>query len=288
MKKYPNIFIIILNYNRREYLKKCLDSVFRIAYPDFEVVLVDNNSNDGSLEMARAGYSRSVFIKNEENLGFSAGNNVGIKYALERMADWVLLLNNDTRVKSNFLSALVETAESDPEIGIASPLIFDGHTGKVWFSGGKIDWLRMKTVHQSEIKAEDNFATDFISGCAMMVKKDVFQKIGLLDEDFFLYWEDADFSWRAKKAGFKTAVSASSWIDHFERKDGESGNKIYWLVLSGLMFFQKNTHSFFLKSWISLYTRLRRIKNLIDVELRKSKSAKLVQKAYEDFSRLRM
>lgn len=285
MEKYPKVFIIILNYNRRDCLKKCLDSVFKITYPNFEVVLVDNNSSDGSFEMARTGYSRAVFIKNEENLGYSAGNNVGIKYALERMADFVLLLNNDTEVRSNFLENLVEAAGKSEKIGIISPLIFDGYSGKVWFSGGKIDWLRMKTVHDTEIKAGDNFETDFISGCAMLVKKEVFRKIGLLDEDFFLYWEDADFSFRAKKAGFSMSVSALSWIDHFERKENNSKNKIYWLVLSGLMFFKKNTDKAFQKYWIAFYVYLRRIKNLIDVEFRKNKNARAVQEAYEDFFR---
>lgn len=285
MKKYPKVFIIILNYNRRDCLKKCLDSVFKITYPNFEVVLVDNNSNDGSFEMARTGYSRAVFIKNEENLGYSAGNNVGIKYALERMADFVLLLNNDTEVRSNFLENLVEAAGKNEKIGIMSPLIFDGYGGKVWFSGGKIDWLKMKTVHDTEIKAGDNFETDFISGCAMLVKKEVFGKIGLLDEDFFLYWEDADFSLRAKRAGFSMGVSALSWIDHFERKEHDSKNKIYWLVISGLMFFKKNAEKSLQKYWITFYVYLRRIKNLIDVEFRKNKNARAVQKAYEDFFR---
>jgi GT2 family glycosyltransferase len=288
MEKYPKVFVVLLSYNRKNRLKKCLDSLFKVDYPNYSVVVVDNNSTDGSLEMAMAGYSRSVFIRNEENLGYAAGNNTGIKYALERGADYILLLNNDTEVRVNFLKKLIELAESDPKIGIVSPLIFDGYSGKVWFSGGKIDWLKMKTSHKSEIKTWDDFDTDFISGCSMMVKKEVFGKIGLLDEDFYLYWEDADFSFRAKKAGFKIGVAMSSWIDHFERKDNETVNKVYWLVLSGLIFFKKNTPSAVLKLWIALYTFFRKIKNLIDVEFRKSKNSKLVQKAYGDFNRLQI
>lgn len=284
MEKYPKVFIIILNYNRRDRLKKCLDSIFKINYPNYEVVLVDNNSTDGSLEMARAGYSRSVFIKNEENIGYSAGNNVGIRYALERMADYVLLLNNDTEVKSDFLLKLIEESEKNSQVGILSPVVFSGLSGKVWFSGGKIDWLRMKTIHQRELQDKNNFETEFISGCAMLVKKDVFRKIGLLDDDFFLYWEDADFSLRAKRAGFKIGVVMSSWIDHYEREESGSENKIYWLVLSGLMFFKKNSKAFF-RYWAIFYVKLRRIKNFIDVQLKRNKYAKVVQKAYGDFKR---
>jgi GT2 family glycosyltransferase len=286
MENYPKVFIVILNYNRKERLKKCLDSVFQINYPNFEVIIVDNNSDDGSFEMAKNSYSRSILIKNEANLGYSAGNNIGIRYALERMADYVLLLNNDTEVKANFLSGLVEVAEGDPQVGILSPLIFDGYSGKVWFSGGKIDWLRMKTIHCSEITAGNNFATDFITGCAMLVKKEVFKKIGLLDEDFFLYWEDADFSLRAKRSDFKIGVAILSWINHFERREGETGNKIYWLVLSGLIFFKKNSLGF-MKIWTPFYIWLRRLKNSIDIEFGKNKNAKFVQKAYGDFESIK-
>jgi GT2 family glycosyltransferase len=283
MEKFPKVFIVILSYNRKDRLKKCLDSVFQISYPNFEVIIVDNNSSDGSFEMARTGYSRSVFIRNEKNIGYSAGNNAGIRYALERMADYVLLLNNDTEVKPAFLSKLVEAAEKDQRIGIVSPLIFDGYSGKVWFSGGRIDWLKMKAINLTEIRAENNFDTDFISGCAMLVKKEVFKKAGLLDEDFFLYWEDVDFSLRAKRKEFKIGVVASSWIDHFEKKENGQ-NKVYWLVLSGLIFFKKNSE-FFLGCWVIFYTYLRRLKNFIDVEIIKTEYAKTVQKAYGDFDR---
>lgn len=283
MKKYPKVFIVILNYNRKECLKKCLASVYKIGYPNFEVVLVDNNSTDGSLEMAMTGYSRFIFVKNEENLGYAAGNNKGIRYALERMADYVLLLNNDVEVRENFLDCLIEEAENNPRVGILSPLVFDGYSGKVWFSGGKIDWLRMKTVHETEIKSDNNFESDFISGCAMLVKKEVFKRAGLLDEDFFLYWEDADFSFRAKQAGFKLKVAISSWVDHYERKKSRSNTKTYWLVLSGLVFFKKNSGTY-MKYWIAVYTYLRRFKNLIDVEFRRNEQAKIVQKAYDDFN----
>lgn len=284
MKNCPKVSIIILNYNRKERLKKCLDSIFQISYPNFEVVIVDNNSNDGSFEMAKTGYSRAVLIKNEKNIGYSSGNNVGIRYALERMTDYILLLNNDTEVKPTFLSRLVGVAENNPQIGILSPLIFDGYSGKVWFSGGKIDWIKMKAINLSEIRAEDNFDTDFISGCAMLVRKEVFGKAGLFDEDFFLYWEDVDFSLRAKRSGFKIGVAASSWINHFERKESSSNNKVYWLVLSGLIFFKKNS-SGFMKYWIVFYVYIRRLKNAVDNMFKKTKKVRLVQKAYEDFDR---
>lgn len=287
MEKYPKVFIVILNYNGREVLKNCLLSVFKIDYPDFEIVLVDNNSTDGSFEAAKAGFSKLNFIKNEENLGFSAGNNVGIRFALERMADYVLLLNNDTQVEKDFLLRLVKIGEKNERIGLLSPLIFNGYTRQVWFSGGVISWLRMKAINQKTVKTLDYYESSFLTGCAVLVKKQVFKAIGLLDEDYFLYWEDADFSWRSHQAGFKNVVVTSSWVYHFERSEQNKKNKTYWLVISGLIFFKKNTPSW-LRPWIKIFLILRKTKNFIDNLFGRNELAPSVKKAYQDFKNAKL
>lgn len=280
MEKYPKIFIVILNYNGRKVLSRCLRSVFQTDYPDFKVVLVDNNSSDSSLEMARSNFPKAFFIKNEENLGFSAGNNVGIKFSLERGADYVLLLNYDTEVRKDFLKKLIVCSFQNGSWGILSPVIFKGDSDQIWFGGGKIDWLRMKIKHDTKIKSRSCRESAFISGCAMLVKAEVFKKIGLLDEDFFLYWEDADFGVRARKAGFKLGVVFSSQARHFEKE--ETAQKIYWLVLSGLVFFKKNA-PLWLKLWVSFYVFLRKFKNKLDLRFRENEDALMVKKAYDDF-----
>jgi hypothetical protein len=282
MKQFPKVNIVVLNYNGKDCLRQCLTSLFCLDYPNLEVVVVDNASDDGSLEAARLDFSRVTYIKNEQNLGFSAGNNVGIKYSLEKMADFVLLLNNDTEVEKAFLTKLVNRALSNSNIGIFSPLIFFRETEQAWFSGGRIDWLRMKSLHNKESLKQDFSDTDFISGCAMLVRKEVFAKIGLLDEDFFLYWEDADFSVRAKRAGFGLLVVADSVIRHFEKSEKNKKNKTYWLVLSGLLFFQKNAKNW-LKTWNYVYILLRRLKNWNDVRKNRTELCLAVQKAYRDF-----
>jgi hypothetical protein len=284
--QYPKVSIVVLNYNGKDCLKKCLTSLFCLDYANFEVVVVDNNSQDGSLEAARQNFSRATFIKNECNLGFSGGNNVGIKYSLEKMADFVLLLNNDTEVEKEFLGRLIKNALIHKEAGIFSPLIFSGDGKSVWFSGGKIDWLRMKAVNEKELIENNQTNPDFISGCAMLVRAEVFSKVGLLDEDFFLYWEDVDFSVRAKKAGFSLLVVASSHICHFEKSEDVKKNKIYWLVLSGLLFFDKNA-SRELRLWVFVYVFLRKIKNWRDVRKRGSEIDLAVKKAYIDFEKLK-
>jgi GT2 family glycosyltransferase len=287
MTNYPKVFIIILNYNGKEVIKKCLASVFKLNYPNFEVVLVDNNSTDGSLELAKTNFSKATFIKNTENLGYAMGNNIGIRFALERAADFVLLLNNDTEVDRDFLTKLMEVAQKDGQIGVLSPVIFAGDTKKIWFSGGKIDWLKMRTRHLQKNKTEEYFESEFITGCSMLIRATVFKKIGLLDEDFFLYWEDVDFSFRVKKAGFKNVVVSASWINHFEKSEKQKVQKIYWLVISGLIFFKKNTTGW-LKFWIKGYFSVRKIKNWLDVKFKKDELSLAVQRAYKDFKKFSM
>lgn len=282
MQNYPKVFIIVLNYNGKNVIKKCLSSVFKLDYPNFEVVLVDNNSKDGSFEVAKTNFSRAIFIKNEENLGFSTGCNVGIKFALERMADYVMLLNNDTEVEKDCLGKLITVGESEKPIGILSPVIFNGVNRQVWFSGGKLHWLTMKAVHSQQIKTEDFYVSDFITGCAMLIKRQVLKEIGLFDEDYFLYWEDVDLSWRAKKAGFKNVVVTASWVYHLEESEKNKNEKVYWLVISGLIFFKKNA-PFLWKPWVKTYLFLRKVKNWVDVIFKRNELANAVRRAYRDF-----
>jgi len=287
MNNQPKVFIVVLNYNGGHFIKKCLASVFKNDYPNFEVVVVDNNSTDGSLEMAKSNFSKANFIKNEENLGFAVGNNVGIRFSLERMADYICLLNNDAEVEKDFIERLVEALEKpvrsgEPEAGIAGPVVFNGENKQVWFSRGKIKWLTMKAIHSVKFETKNIYRSDFISGCAMMIKAEVFNEIGLLDEDFFLYWEDVDFCYRAKKAGFKSIIATSAWAYHFEKSQGNLENKTYWLVVSGLTFFKKNA-PLILRPWIFSYTFLRRSKNRWDLLRGKNSLAPIVKKAYKDF-----
>lgn len=283
MKAYPKVFIVVLNFNGRDVIKNCLRSIFKSSYPSFEVVLVDNNSSDDSFEIARVNFSKAYFIKNEENLGFSAGNNIGIRFALERKADYIFLLNNDTEMEADCLSRLVEAAEKLGETpGIFSPVIFKGDSREVWFSGGKIRWLQMKTEHYSGIKTQEFYESGFISGCAMLIPRKVFEIIGLLDEDYFLYWEDADFSYRAERAGFRNYIVSSAWLYHFEKSEERRRNKVYWLVISGLTFFKKNS-PVWLKPYLAFYLFLRKTKNFFDLKIFKKENAEIVNKAYRDF-----
>ncbi|GBE16975.1 N-acetylglucosaminyl-diphospho-decaprenol L-rhamnosyltransferase [bacterium BMS3Abin15] len=283
MVNSPKIFIIILNYNGESTIKQCLNSVFQMDYPNFEVVVVDNNSSDGSLELAKGFFPKAHFIKNEKNVGFAAGNNVGVRFALEKMADYVFLLNNDALIKKDTLLKLVDAAEKDKNAGVVGPVIFKGNTDDIWFAGGEIKWLTMRAVHDnSGVNSRVNsFKTQYVSGCAMLIKKEVLKKTGLLSEDFFLYYEDVDFCVQAEKNGFYSLIVPGAEVFHFEKSEQNKKSKTYWLVISGLIFFKKNT-PLFLKLWMYFYLFLRKRKNKKDVK-NNNELAREVQRAYNDY-----
>lgn len=283
-KKFPKIFVIILNFNGIKTLADCLGSVFQSDYPNFEIVVVDNDSNDGSFEQARNQFSRVHFIKNSQNIGFSKGNNIGIRYALEKFADYVFILNNDTIIERSTISSLEKFARLNPNAGVISPLIFDNNN-EIWFAGGKISWRKMKTEHVLKFPSQETCSTEYISGCAMFVKKEVFKKAGLFDERFFLYYEDADFSVRAKKSGYMLIICCFSQIKHLEQSKTANPEKIYWLVLSALLFFKTHA-SFSKKLWFFFYISARKIKNFYNIYFTNNPDALRVRKAYKDFKKI--
>lgn len=281
----PKVFVIVLNFNGIKTLPDCLNAVFQSDYPNLEVVVVDNNSKDGSLEQARLRYSRAHFIKNSSNVGFSKGNNIGIRYALEKFADYIFLLNNDAIIEKETLSLLLQALDMNASASIVSPIILKNDNKTIWFAGGTINWRKMRTGHVEEALSDSPYKSEYLSGCAMLIKKEVFKKIGLFDERFFLYYEDADFSLRARKANFELLVEPKSHIKHLEQSNTENPNKNYWLVLSGLLFFKIHA-SFFQKIWICPYLLLRKIKNFYDFHISKSSAALNVYKAYKDYKKL--
>lgn len=212
--------IIILQYNNSGDTLKCLESVNKLNYSDFGVVVVDNNSQPEHIERAKNKVaelgSRFYFLQSDNNLGYSGGNNLGIKRALENSADYILILNNDTTLPPDTLSRLVKRANESDFIGILTPALDEGD--KVAY-GGKIKWLASELAHNYQFdKPEigpDIWGTNiYIPGTAMLIKRKVFEKIGFLDERYFLYFEDADFSVRAANAGLKLIICPEISIKH--------------------------------------------------------------------------
>lgn len=282
----PKLFVIVLNYNGKDTLPACLASVYQSDYSNFEVVVVDNNSKDGSFEAAKNQFSRAHFIRSPQNIGFAKGNNLGLRFALEKFADFVLLLNNDAFLQKNTLSMLLEAAQEKKSPAIFNPLIVNKNDQKIWFAGGEIKWLQMKNVHLTKTTAAKIYPTQYCTGCAMLVSKEIFKKIGLFDERYFLYYEDADFSVRALKAGFGLFICPSAKVSHAEQSCAKNKTKVYWLVLSGLLFFSTNGASP-QRIWFFFYFLLRKFKNLYLIVFEPSLEATQVQQAFQAFKKLK-
>lgn len=240
--QYPKVGIVILQYNNSADSIECLKSVVRSSYPALDIFLVDNGSDKPqldiiSLHLNQLNDERVILIKNDRNLGFSGGNNVGIKKALSYGVDYVLILNNDATISQDLVEKLVIFAQTHEDAGIIGPAINEGG-GLVY--GGKIDWLKAELTHNKEKLSTDNF---YISGACMLVSREVFENISLFDEKFFLYFEDADFCVRARKNHFKLAIVDDTIINH---RVSASTSRLGPSVL--LRYHYRNAHLFNVKN----------------------------------------
>lgn len=297
----PKVFIIILNWNGWKDTIECLKSLEKLDYPNYEIIVVDNNSTDNSAEKLREYINSNIrvnqrsnpresastslqmrqtrdaslqiiLITNESNLGFAGGNNVGIKYILESRTknyepgvnnEYILLLNNDTIVDKNFLQELVGVGESDKKIGILGPLIYYyDESKKIQFGGGKIEkfmtrgvHMRLNEIDQGQFSDVDYSIVDYYTGCALMIKKEVIDKIGLMPEDYFLYYEDVAWNLKAKKAGYFSVIVPKSKIWHKVSASAKQGSPsyIYYHSRNGLLLAKRNA-PFFIRQMAYLYS----------------------------------
>jgi GT2 family glycosyltransferase len=216
----PRIFIVILNWNGRKDTLECLRSVEKINYFSFQTIVVDNGSTDGSADAIRAQFPKIALLEEKENLGFAGGNNVGIRHALQAGAEAVLLLNNDTCVDPHLLTHFAEQLKSHPQAGIlgATILLYDekeklDHLGGFWNKKkAAFDFVgHRETLSEKHAKVQE---LEYVCGACILIRRDVFEKIGLLEPRFFLIWEEADFCFRAKNEGFLVLTSPSAKIWH--------------------------------------------------------------------------
>lgn len=208
--------VVVLNWNGEEVTPRCLDSLLASACPPDRIVVVDNASTDGSADLIRGRYPQVVLIENDSNLGFAEGNNVGIRCLLEREFDLVLLLNNDAMVEPECLCELKRAAETHPAAAYGATIHEVAAPGRLWYAGGSIDRLTLDARHETFAAESPRAArpTDFITGCCAMFRSDAVRRIGLLDGDFFAYYEDLDWCLRAKAAGERLYYVPAAVIRH--------------------------------------------------------------------------
>lgn len=228
---WPKVSIIILNWNGLEDTIECLESLKKITYPNYEVIVVDNGSEGNDAQVLREKFGDYIhLIQNNKNYGFCEGNNIAIRYVLSNSSpDYILLLNNDTVVDQEFLTELVRVAEGHLAIGIAGPKVyFYSEPKKLQFTRAKIELGKGRVVRigAGEIDSgqyETIEETDYCPGSCFIIKREVIQRIGMLDVNYFAYWEETDYCQRAKGEGFRLVYCPQAKVWH---KVSSSSKKI--------------------------------------------------------------
>lgn len=227
------IAIVIVNYNNWKDTEECLCSLPK----DKTLLKIIVNQNTKESPQPSKKYSDTKIITLNKNIGFAAANNIGIRLALRKNIPYVFLLNNDTVIFKDTLTKLYSLMETRPNCGIASPVnYFYQQKNKVAFSGGKINYLSAMTPHYSD-KPTKNRPTAFITGAAMLIRSSLFKKIGLMAEDYFLYYEDADLCQKAKTAGAELWIVANASILHKVSQTAYYNPFIYYYCQRNRLYF---------------------------------------------------
>jgi GT2 family glycosyltransferase len=254
------VAIIVLTWNQRDFALDCLASLAELDYPAerLQIIVVDNGSIDGTAQAVEEQYCRAgelsvTVLVNDENLGFAEGNNVGIRRALEGDAEYVMLLNNDTAVDPFMLNELLAVTESSPRVGIVGPkMLYFDEPDRIWCAGNQLDWRSGESI-RLQAEQRDNGAegqradelpreADFITACAIFLRRQVIEEIGLLDPRFFIYYEETDWCMRARAAGWQILYvpRARMWHKVSAAMGTTSPATAYYMSRNVLLFVAKN------------------------------------------------
>ncbi len=251
----PRAFIVVLNWNLPVDTIECVESCRKQNYENYQTVIVDNGSADDSVQRFQKHFSDVKIIANPENLGYAGGNNVGLRYALNEGADFILLLNNDITVEPDCLSKLIETALQHPEAGMLAPkvLYYDDHA-VINSLGTSMDWLRVRP-HLGEYNQVDRgqfrgvLKKDILMGCGILISKQTIERIGLIDEKFFIFHEEADWCLRNLRSGSVNLVVPEAVIYHKESKTMKKYSTLtHYYSTRNFLYFTKKNASFL--NWI--------------------------------------
>ena len=273
----PSVYVILLNYCGARDTVACLESLKKLDYPDFKIIVVDNASPDDSVAVLKKAQSAHEFLlfESHENGGYSAGNNVGIQFVMERHANddahkqpYLWLLNNDTTVEPNSLSMLVAEAQKTGGL-VGSLLLYPDRTYQQ--VGTVINWTTGSTKGIPEKDLQDGMRVECLTGASMLIPMQVLRKIGMLDESFFLYFEDAEFCLRAAQRNFYCTLALRSRV--FHKEGATTGKK----SLNTQYYFHRNRMKVLSmyatasqKITISLYTRFRMLRSVVKCRLKPS------------------
>ena len=265
---HPKIHLIVLNWNDKELSGKCLSSIEKVSYPNYKVLIVDNNSEDGSVDFFKENFSQYDILALESNLKYAGGNNAAVEYLKPKEEDFLVFINNDTIVSSDFLDHLIEPFLNDANCIITVPkILFAMDINKIWYAGGIVNMWKGKIDHIG-IRNFDGprysfmMETDYATGCCLCINSADFKKLDYFDTMFNMYCEDVDLSIRAKKMNRKIVYSPKSIILHSVSQSlGENSFKkiqnkllgqvkLFWKHASGLQIITLTFH------WLLFYLPL--------------------------------
>jgi GT2 family glycosyltransferase len=254
----PLVIIVVLNTNRREDTCALLASLEKNTYQNHRVIVLDNASTDGSVTAIHSAFPTVQIIALEKNLGYAGNNNFGIKAALAQGAEWVFVLNEDTILAPNCLTQLIEVGQSDPRVGIVGPMVYHHDEPNVIQSaGGKMgrNWLSWHIAQNEQDQGQFTEAheVDWISGCAILVSRDVIEQVGMLDERFFYYWEETEWCLRAGEAGWRImhVPQAKLWHKGVQRDYRPSPSVTYYATRNRFLLLSK--HHAPVRAWLAAW-----------------------------------
>lgn len=246
----PSVAIILVNWNGFEFTAACLDSLRKVDYLDFRVILVDNASQNQEGQRLKKAFPEIDLIGNSENLGFAGGNNSGIRQALDQGYSHVLLLNNDTIVEPDFLGQMIRKFDQNPQLGVVQPLICFLHDrSQIWSAGGKWNGFLGRAITLGDRENVNSFHSkgrnlDWATGCCLLITREALLKTGLLNESYFAYFEDVEWSLRFRENGFEIELATEAKIYH---EAGASSKKKHSEgTLSPQVFYYHVRNQFFL------------------------------------------
>lgn len=296
-----SVAIVLLNWNSYQLTVECLESLEKLNYPDYHIFIVDNDSQDSSFEDLKKDYMMNkfnlpiTFMQSGANLGFAGGNNVAIKKAYEMGYPYIWMLNNDTVVEANSLSTLVEAISKDTKTGIVGSKILYYDTDLIWYAGGTINTWTGKTKHLGYKERDigqynSSFQVDYVTGCSLLFKRELIDSIGLMQEDYFLYYEETDWNIRAKQENWKIVYVPDSVVYHkVSISSGGEDNlspyvEYYYIRNSYIMIRRTQSMAKIITATLLLFLKLIKshLKILIKKQDNKINRSKLIIKAFFD------
>ena len=235
-----NVAIVVLNWNGWKDTISCLESLKKLDYGNFKLVVVDNSSTDDSVAKIQQAVPGIELLQTGANLGFGGGCNAGIRHALSGGADYVWLVNSDAVADSKALLALVRVADENPALASVGSVLYEfDPVDKVQLWGGsRVNLWSGQSRHQRV-----QGPLDFISGASLLLRRAALEEVGLFDQEtFFMYWEDTDIQFRMRKAGWQIAVADDSrlWHKQFASLGKHSALLDQYFTQSGVRFFRRH------------------------------------------------